>query len=237
MTQPQLLSAPELQHLTQKPMPPYTPTLDPSLPESIWYIDWKKDTMLRHGGAYVYVEARREPKGEVHYALQGFIQRRKQNVTAEVFRATDLRQQIMTIVIQPCSNLSSKYDLIYTGRIMGTQIIGDVITELPDRPGKMGWTPRRFDFAGRRFVWKQDSHWTNGNHEELWEVEKEWPKPGSKTGKKEEKTFNRRLVWQHRGSFSIPHHIIYFAGGMGSVFEEYVLAVQMARVWASLQGS
>jgi hypothetical protein len=193
--------------------------------------------MLRHGGAYVYIKARREPKGDVHYVLQGFVQRRKQNVTAEVFRTTDLRQRIMAVVIQPLSRISDKYDLQYTGRIMGIQILGEIIAEQPDRPGKKGWTPRRFDFGGRRFVWKQDSHWTNGNREELWEVEKEWPKPGSKTGKKEEKTFDKPLVWQHRGSFSNPHHIIHFAGGVGSLFEEYVLTSQMARQFASVQSS
>ena len=73
--------------------------------------------------------------------------------------------------------------VVENGRPMYISAGMSEIKESPDRVDRKGWTPRRFVYGGRRFVWKQETR-MGAHHiceEELWEVEKEWPKPGSKT--------------------------------------------------------
>lgn len=78
-------------------------------------------------------------------------------------------------------------------------------------------------------MWKQDNVQGKLN-EVLYEVEEEWPKPGSKTGKKEDKTLDRRLMWSEKNNISSKPHVLHFAGGMDELFIEYLLASQMARM-------
>lgn len=105
-------------------------------------------------------------------------------------------------------------------------------TEIPDRGGPIkDWSPRRFEYGGRKFVWKDEkpgkfgkSHW-----ETLYETKRVWPKEGSKTGKKEDETEEQKLFWgvNHGGIHA--DHTLYFAAGIDQGFREHVLASQLAR--------
>ncbi|KAL8997062.1 MAG: hypothetical protein Q9188_006418 [Gyalolechia gomerana] len=105
-------------------------------------------------------------------------------------------------------------------------------TEIPDRgEHTKDWSPRRFEYGGRKFVWKDEkpgkfgkSHW-----ETLYETKRVWPKEGSKTGKKEDETEEQKLFWgvNHGGIHA--DHTLYFAAGMDQGFREHVLASQLAR--------
>ena len=50
----------------------------------------------------------------------------------------------------------------------------------PDRTKHVKWEPRRMTWGGRNFVWKEGKGTLDM---ELCEIKREWPQPGSKTGK------------------------------------------------------
>lgn len=73
--------------------------------------------------------------------------------------------------------------------------------------------------------------------ESLYEVEKVWNKPGSKTGKMEDKTLGRKLAWTERPSFLNKYYILHMVGGIDQMFQEYLLASHMAREMVEYQTS
>ncbi|KAL8942682.1 MAG: hypothetical protein Q9211_001280 [Gyalolechia sp. 1 TL-2023] len=105
-------------------------------------------------------------------------------------------------------------------------------TEMPDRgEHTKDWSPRRFEYGGRQFVWKDEGTAKFGKSpwETLYETKRVWPKEGSKTGKKEDETEGRKLFWgvSHGGLHA--DHTLYFAAGMDQGFREHLLASQLAR--------
>ncbi|KAJ5423869.1 hypothetical protein N7491_009085 [Penicillium cf. griseofulvum] len=91
---------------------------------------------------------------------------------------------------------------------MMTRTIPDMgaITEIPD--GEMqrkDWSPRRFEYGGRNFVWKTAA--AEGKKEggmfgsfgiaweTLYETKRVWAKTGSRTGKMEDEIVGPRLCW------------------------------------------
>ncbi|THY17566.1 hypothetical protein D6C98_03972 [Aureobasidium pullulans] len=105
--------------------------------------------------------------------------------------------------------------------------------ELPDRASKSkNWSPRRFSYGHRKFVWKDTSDgkmFSKFQWDTLYETSREWPKQGSKTGKKEDEVVGERLCWgvNHGGTHA--NHTIYIAGGVDQHFREHMLASQLAR--------
>jgi hypothetical protein len=230
--------AAEFSHLLETPVPPYTPLLDSSLPESVYYVEYSTELTVRNRGCWFYLKARRVVGGDSLYIMQTLTHKNTQNSRALMYRASDLSNPCARISIQPLPGRPSVLSCVLTGRpITITMAAGGVTTESPDRTGKTGWTPRRFNYGGRRFVWKQNGSASSTMNEELWEVEKEWPKLGSKTGKVEDKTLGRRLVWHERTSLRRNYNTFHFAGGMGQLFEEYLLASQLARMVVEMQTS
>jgi hypothetical protein len=82
--------------------------------------------------------------------------------------------------------------------------------------------------ATQVFLWRPEIRLDWGL-ETLYEVEKEWLKPGSKTGKMEEKTLGRKLFW---GQYQTNNQVgtIHFAGGIDQAFQEYMLASQLTKL-------
>ncbi|KAJ5782883.1 hypothetical protein N7457_004657 [Penicillium paradoxum] len=95
---------------------------------------------------------------------------------------------------------------------MITRTIPDMgaITEIPDGElRRRDWSPRRFEYGGRNFVWKNaaaEGKKGDGGMfgkwgfawEALYETKRVWAKEGSRTGKMEDETVGPRLCWGRR---------------------------------------
>ena len=134
--------------------------------------------------------------------MEGLLRKGLQTAIASLYRASDLLNPCVNVRIEGLKGKPAYSGVVENGRPMYISAGMGEIKESPDRVDRKGWTPRRFVYGGRRFVWKQETRM--GAHdiceEELWEVEKEWPKPGSKTGKVEEKTTGTKLLWHDKVS-------------------------------------
>jgi hypothetical protein len=100
-----------------------------------------------------------------------------------------------------------------------------------DRQQKIPWSPRRFTYGGRRFVWKAGDPHDDTMPETLYEYQKDWAKPGSRTGKRcDDARPMTKLVWgEKKKQGKLDSYTIHFKGGMDQVFRELLLASQMAR--------
>ncbi|CAI7634611.1 unnamed protein product [Penicillium discolor] len=126
---------------------------------------------------------------------------------------------------------------------MMTRTIPDMgtITEIPD--GEMqrkDWSPRRFEYGGRNFVWKSAA--AEGKKEggmfgsfgiaweTLYETKRVWAKSGSRTGKMEDEIVGSRLCWGEKKGGNGADHSIHMVGGLDQYFREHLLAVQLSRL-------
>ncbi|CAI7623560.1 unnamed protein product [Penicillium glandicola] len=125
-----------------------------------------------------------------------------------------------------------------------TRTIPDMgaITEIPD--GEMqrkDWSPRRFEYGGRNFVWKSAA--AEGKKPErgmfgsfgfawetLYETKRVWAKSGSRTGKMEDETVGPRLCWGEKKGGNGADHSIHMVGGLDLYFREHLLAAQLSRL-------
>ncbi|OJJ00281.1 hypothetical protein ASPVEDRAFT_149244 [Aspergillus versicolor CBS 583.65] len=116
---------------------------------------------------------------------------------------------------------------------------GGQIVEIPDGElQRKDWSPRRFQYGGRNFVWKSgraDGKSMDGGlfrsftWETLYETKRVWPKDGSRTGKMEDETVGPKLCWGEKGGNGATHSI-YMVGGLDLQFREHLLAAQLARL-------
>lgn len=143
-------------------------------------------------------------------------------------RATEFTTPCVQVQIEPVRpEQSTSYALLKGRSLTLYGPSAQPIVEKQDRREKP-WGFRRFMFAGREFVWE-----TSKNPyapDTLYEVEKSWPKPGSKTGKREHKVVGRKLVWGELKTGLKKCGIIHMVGGLDQVFVEYILASQLARL-------
>lgn len=126
---------------------------------------------------------------------------------------------------------------------MMTRTIPDMgaIIEIPD--GEMqrkDWSPRRFEYGGRNFVWKSAA--AEGKKEggmfgsfgiaweTLYETKRVWAKSGSRTGKMEDELVGPRLCWGEKKGGNGADHSIHMVGGLDLYFKEHLLAVQLSRL-------
>ncbi|KAJ5356360.1 hypothetical protein N7517_010969 [Penicillium concentricum] len=126
---------------------------------------------------------------------------------------------------------------------MITRTIPDMgaITEIPD--GEMqrkDWSPRRFEYGGRNFVWKSAA--AEGKKESgmfgsfgipwetLYETKRVWAKSGSRTGKMEDEIVGPKLCWGEKKGGNGADHSIHMVGGLDLYFREHLLAVQLSRL-------
>ncbi|KAL4928482.1 uncharacterized protein BDV17DRAFT_97583 [Aspergillus undulatus] len=114
------------------------------------------------------------------------------------------------------------------------------IVEIPDgEEQRKDWSPRRFSYGGRSFVWKSgraDGKPADGGvfssfgWETLYETKRVWAKNESRTGKMEDETVGSKFCWGEKGGVNGAKHSIYMAGGLDLQFREHLLASQLARL-------
>lgn len=161
--------------------------------------------------------------------LQARKHHRYQIPLATLHRATEFTTPCVQVKIEPVKPEKSTSYALLKGRSL--ELYGPSprpILEKQDRVERV-WGFRRFLFAGREFVWET----VKGDPfcpDTLYEVEKSWPKAGSKTGKREHKVVGRKLVWGEKKSGLKKSAVIHMVGGLDQVFVEYILASQLAKL-------
>ncbi|KAL4884579.1 hypothetical protein BJY04DRAFT_168149 [Aspergillus karnatakaensis] len=113
------------------------------------------------------------------------------------------------------------------------------IIEIPDgEQERKDWSPRRFKYGGRNFVWKTarpDGKCADGGlfkslgFEVLYETKRVWPKNGGKPGIMEDETVGPKLFWGEKDGVNGASHTLYLAAGLDQMFTEHILAAQLAR--------
>jgi hypothetical protein len=124
---------------------------------------------------------------------------------------------------------------------MSTKTTEKYAVETPDRSQTTSnWSPRRFDYGGRQFVWKGSGDLENDGNggskkrfgfewETLFETKRVWPKEGSKTGKTKDEVVGSRLCWGETSGRLQKSHTLYFCAGLDQPFREHLLASQLTR--------
>ncbi|KAB8215797.1 hypothetical protein BDV33DRAFT_8452 [Aspergillus novoparasiticus] len=169
------------------------------------------------------------------YALQAVWSQEVPIVEAILRRAGEFLPQMGAVSIKIRKTKGGSFRLV-TGTVPQT---GDIV-EIPDGEAqRKDWSPRRFKYGGRNFVWKSgraDGKSADGglfrsfSWETLYETKLVWAKEGSRTGKMEDETIGPRLCWGEKGGGNGAAHSIYMVGGLDLQFREHLLASQLARL-------
>jgi hypothetical protein len=197
-----------------------TPLLRPSLPEVTYHVYDEK--VIRVGYKWIYFHIKDSTKSQTLYTLSSCKRSRMQIPACTLARAGEYHSTCAHIIVFPVR--PRQYG--WAGRMIGrpfsiTTGTGTTVKVVPDRFERVSWTPRRFSYGGRRFVWRE---MTGTSVEALYEVKREWADPNSKTGKKLDETFERPLMW---GEGKIATHkicTIHMVGGLDQLFREFLLA-------------
>ncbi|KAF2035814.1 hypothetical protein EK21DRAFT_53590 [Setomelanomma holmii] len=215
---------------------PYHSMLDPNQPTTTYHLhrtrEWTGSSGQRK---YVYT-ARDYSDKYALYMLETSHRGDSQVNAADFFRVAEFPQPCISILLSGIDkkriSTDSSRDAAYKSRCIHIRgPFSQPIKEYPDRQQKIPWSPRRFTYGGRRFVWKAGDPHDDTMPESLYEYQKDWAKPGSRTGKRcDDARPMTKLVWgEKKKQGKLDSYTIHFKGGMDQVFREVLLASQMAR--------
>ncbi|KAF3932689.1 hypothetical protein ABW19_dt0202960 [Dactylella cylindrospora] len=220
----------QIGYLLKNPVPAYAPTLDPTLPPTKFNIGVDMDTT-----AFVYwfkAHPAIHPD-QTFYVLRANRWAKTQFDDVTFHRSTEFATPCIDINIAPVQFTGNKYLSALKGRPMEYIPSNSLkpIQELPDRLEKRPWGPQRFTYAGRQFAWVTEDD-KMLQLPVLYETEKVWADPSSKTGKKEHKVVGPKLCW---GDYRAGFHLntlatVEVAGGVDQIFTELLLASQMTKL-------
>ena len=211
--------------------------LDPYQAPTTFHLHRTREwTGLSGSHNYVYM-AREHSDKFAMYMLEAMHRGDKQITSAEFFRVAEYPRTCIHILLSGIEKQrlsTSLKDAAYKSRCIHLDVkdaFSQSVKEYPDRQQKIPWSPRRFNYGGRRFVWKSGDSKDDSMPETLYEFRKDWAKPGSRTGKRcDDAETMTKLVWgEKKRSGKVDSYTIHFAGGMDQVFREILLASQMAR--------
>ncbi|PVF92679.1 hypothetical protein CPB86DRAFT_790938 [Serendipita vermifera] len=205
-----------------------TPLLSTSLPDTVYHV--YKETQERYNGLWVYYHIKGDDK-VTHYTLSAFKRYGYQIPEMRLSRTSEYGEDCVVVEIEaidpiPMRGGNDIFDQGYRssarkngrlGRSMTfrTMATPTPITETLDRTiERKQWWPRRFTYGDRRFVWRWEG---------VFEVEKEWADPNSKTAKILDQTNKRPLL---TAKFKLARKKVYtinIVGGLDQLFREYLL--------------
>jgi hypothetical protein len=218
---------PYIQSLLQKPAQFYTPTLDPSLPTITYNIHANMDQNPLKSTHWCYIRIKNSTNTETLYICEALKQKKTQIPQVKFCRASEYPEPRYLTNITP--TMDKGLPQIHGRPLKHVSVYGGTVDERPDRdPGHTLWQPRRFTFGGRRFVWKADPARSKSGAEVLYEVQSEWSVSGSKTGKMEDKVFERKIAWTTSDKV-IGHTCIEVVGGVDKLFKEFLFASQCVK--------
>ena len=211
--------------------PLLTPLLSPSLPNVTYHV--YTEVLSRFPDSqWVYYHIRDAAKTQTLYTLSARKQNRYQIPVCTMARTAEYHSTCATVTVTSIRPRDLRSTAGRVGRpldiLPGTQ---KVVRDAPDRLERDGWTPSRFTYGGRRFVWKEGAGGVLKNFvESLYEVESEKPNPQSKTGKIMDKTPGRPLMWGETKTALYKECTIHMVGGLDQMFRELLLASQVTRL-------
>lgn len=118
---------------------------------------------------------------------------------------------------------------------MSTENNDSTVLKTPNKCMKTKhWSPRRFVYGGRSFIWKASKDgggvFKSFEWETLHEMSKMWKVKGSKTGKMEDEVVGPRLAWGEKGGGNTKaEHTLYYAGGLDQHLREHLLASRLSK--------
>ncbi|KAL3479166.1 hypothetical protein BJX99DRAFT_268585 [Aspergillus californicus] len=214
-------------------IPFFATTLPPSA-ETVTYRLSHSSELLQLGVRSYWWFAKDPTNTHVLYALQVIWSQDVPITEAILRRASEFLPQMGAVSVRIRKTKGGSFRLV-------TSTVPDVghVVEIPDGEAqRKDWSPRRFQYGGRNFVWKgrADGKSADGGlfksftWETLYETKRVWPRNGSKTGKMEDETVGPKLCWGEKGGGNGADHFIYMVGGLDLQFREHLLASQLARL-------
>jgi hypothetical protein len=208
---------------------PYHTMLDPTQPRITYHLHRTREWTSGGCRKYIYTAREYSDKYSLYMLETSHRDGDNQITTADFFRAAEYPQPCISVLLSGIDKRDAK--AAYKSRcIKLSGPFSQPIQEYPDRQQKIPWSPRRFTYGGRRFVWKPGDPRDDVMPETLYEYQRDWAKSGSRSGKREDDAKSTKLVWgEKKSKGKVESYTIHFAGGVDQVFRELLLASQMAR--------
>jgi hypothetical protein len=210
------------------PDTPYSHMLDPHAPTITYHLHRTREWTTSGLRKFIYTAREFSDKYSL-YMLESSHRADGQVTEADFFRAAEYPQPCISVLLSAIDKRDSK--AAYKSRCIHLRgPFSTPIKEYPDRQQKIPWSPRRFTYGGRRFVWKPGDPHDDVMPETLYEFQHDYLKPGSRSGKRVDDARLTKLVWgEKKKRGKVEGYTIHFAGGVDQVFRELLLASQMAR--------
>jgi len=218
------------ENLPNSSIPFFTPTLNASAPPKVYRISHDSELiMLGQRAHWMFVKD--ESNMHLLYAMHVLWQDDVPITAGLLRRASELLPACGAVYTKILRTPGGAYRL----QMETTSQV--LTTETPDR-GQFTkvWSPRRFTYGGRNFVWeaqKDGGPWSKFEWETLYETQSVSKKEGSKTGKMEDVKVGQKLCWGEKTGTKIGgkrvEHTIYISAGLDQIFTEHLLASQLSR--------
>ncbi|KAL2836092.1 hypothetical protein BJY01DRAFT_258779 [Aspergillus pseudoustus] len=232
-TEPPTHLKPFLNVVDSAQIPFFAPTLPPSA-ESVTYRLSHSSELVELGTRSHWWFVKDSTNRHTLYAVQAVWSQEVPIVEAILRRAGEFLPHMGATGIRIRKMKGGAFRLI-----MSPVLAGGLVVEIPDGEAeRKHWSPRRFEYGGRNFVWKSgraDGKSADGGlfksfaWETLYETKRVWSKAGSRPGKMEDETVGPRLCWGEKGGGNGASHSIHMVGGLDLQFREHLLASQLAR--------
>ncbi|KAE8357436.1 hypothetical protein BDV27DRAFT_170522 [Aspergillus caelatus] len=233
-TEPPSQLKPFLDAADSTKIPLFVPTL-PSSAETVIYRLSHSSELIELGVRSHWWFVKDSANKHTLYALQAVWSQNVPIVEAILRRAGEFLPQMGAVNIKIRKTKGGAFRLVTSTVPQAGHIV-----EIPDGEAqRKDWSPRRFKYGGRNFVWKSGRAggksadgglFRSFSWETLYETKRVWPKEGSRTGKMEDETVGPRLCWGEKGGGNGAVHSIYMVGGLDLQFREHLLASQLARL-------
>ena len=213
------------------PMPCYTPTLDTSAPPTVLHISRKRRRDRTRGGYDIYLTAKDVGTKAVKFVLRGFRDQQGCISSTTLHRGSVSAPACVTTTIPaPKPDLETPYDeedIVPARPLQHRLATGNSIREIPDKvDGRTTWAPRRFNLAGRKFVWDKGP-------DALYEYKAEWARKGDQFVRAGEQRFDTKLAWVETpfwaGVLLGKQEKLHLAGGMDQTLVELVVASALTK--------
>jgi hypothetical protein len=204
----------------------YTPALDKTQSDIHFHVYVSCEHIFTSGLWYCF-KVKDASERQTLYILQGLKRRRYQITSTSLSRATEFTSPCVQTLVTPVKSTGRTSDNDIGRQLTHITSSPLPVVDKPDRTKHIKWEPRRMSWGGRNFVWKQGKGLLDT---ELCEVKREWPQPGSKTGKMLDECLEP-IVYT-RGKFAMKKALVVtFRYGCGTdfLFRELVLASLLTR--------
>jgi hypothetical protein len=204
----------------------YTPFLDKTQSDIHFHVYLSSENIFASGQWYYY-KVKDASERQTLYILQGLKRRRYQIASTTLSRATEFTSPCVQTLVTPIASTRSHSDH-YIGRQLTHFTSSPLpVVDKPDRTKHVKWEPRRISWGGRNFVWKTGK---GALDTELCEVKREWPQPGSKTGKMLDECLEPIVYARTKTALKKALVVTFRYGcGLDFLFRELILASLLTR--------